>query len=87
MHVSLTMNRIHFFFFFGHVFYLILFTALILPFSLTPVTLTAFSWEDVKGDKYRENYLGHSVKASVGRWQKGKAMFLVSVGSLCMNST
>lgn len=23
-------------------------------------------------DKYRENYLGHSVMAPVGRWQKGK---------------
>ena len=31
-----------------------------------------FNWEDVKGDKDREYYLGHSVKASVGRWQKGK---------------
>ncbi|KAK9727563.1 hypothetical protein K7432_001730 [Basidiobolus ranarum] len=31
-----------------------------------------FSWDDVKEDKYRENYLGHSVKAPVGRWQKGK---------------
>ena len=31
-----------------------------------------FNWEDVKGDKDREYYLGHSLKASVGRWQKGK---------------
>lgn len=31
-----------------------------------------FDWEDVKSDKYRESYLGHSVKAPVGRWQKGK---------------
>ena len=31
-----------------------------------------FNWEDVKGDKDREYYLGHSVKASVGRWQRGK---------------
>jgi len=23
-------------------------------------------------DKYRENFLGHSIKAPVGRWQKGK---------------
>lgn len=30
-----------------------------------------FKWEDVKSDKYRENYLGHSVKAPLGRWQKG----------------
>ncbi|KAH7961277.1 hypothetical protein HPB52_006407 [Rhipicephalus sanguineus] len=31
-----------------------------------------FNWEDVKDDKYRENYLGHSLRAPVGRWQKGK---------------
>ncbi|KAE8684342.1 Leukocyte immunoglobulin-like receptor subfamily A member 5 isoform 2 [Hibiscus syriacus] len=31
-----------------------------------------FSWDDVKVDKHRENYLGHSIKASIGRWQKGK---------------
>lgn len=31
-----------------------------------------FDWDDVKVDKYRENYLGHSLKAPVGRWQKGK---------------
>lgn len=30
-----------------------------------------FSWENVKSDRDREFYLGHSVKASVGRWQKG----------------
>ncbi|CAG8748547.1 4238_t:CDS:2, partial [Cetraspora pellucida] len=27
---------------------------------------------DVKTDKHRENYLGHSLFAPVGRWQKGK---------------
>ncbi|TDH68412.1 hypothetical protein CCR75_000949 [Bremia lactucae] len=31
-----------------------------------------FKWDDVKNDKYRENYLGHSVQAPVGRWQKNK---------------
>lgn len=31
-----------------------------------------FSWDDVKVDKHRENYIGHSIKAAVGRWQKGK---------------
>lgn len=31
-----------------------------------------FNWDDVKVDKHRENYLGHSIKAPVGRWQKGK---------------
>ncbi|KAL0299134.1 UNVERIFIED_CONTAM: Multiple myeloma tumor-associated protein 2 [Sesamum radiatum] len=29
-----------------------------------------FTWDDVKVDKHRENYLGHSIKAPVGRWQK-----------------
>lgn len=31
-----------------------------------------FKWEDVKNDAQRENYLGHSLMAPVGRWQKGK---------------
>lgn len=31
-----------------------------------------FRWENVKEDKYRENYLGHSLRAPVGRWQKGR---------------
>jgi len=32
-----------------------------------------FNWEDVKKDeKFRDTYLGHSIKAPVGRWQKGK---------------
>ncbi|XP_062191999.1 uncharacterized protein LOC133895587 [Phragmites australis] len=34
-----------------------------------------FKWDDVKVDKHRENYIGHSVKAAVGRWQKGKDLF------------
>lgn len=33
--------------------------------------LPEFQWENVKSDKDRENYLGHSVMAPVGRWQKG----------------
>ncbi|MCJ1433754.1 hypothetical protein MMC27_003119 [Xylographa pallens] len=31
-----------------------------------------FKWEDVKGNQHRENYLGHSLMAPVGRWQKNK---------------
>lgn len=31
-----------------------------------------FSWSAVKNDEERENYLGHSLNAPVGRWQKGK---------------
>jgi hypothetical protein len=31
-----------------------------------------FSWEEVSTSQHRENYLGHSLMAPVGRWQKGK---------------
>ncbi|KAK6951834.1 hypothetical protein Daesc_006359 [Daldinia eschscholtzii] len=31
-----------------------------------------FNWEDVATSTHRENYLGHSLKAPVGRWAKGK---------------
>lgn len=34
-----------------------------------------FSWDAVKADKDREYYLGHSVKALTGRWQKGKDVY------------
>lgn len=37
-----------------------------------------FNWEDAKEDKYNQNYLGHSVKAAKGRWQKGDASILPS---------
>lgn len=31
-----------------------------------------FSWSDVTSSTHRENYLGHSLKAPVGRWQRGR---------------
>lgn len=31
-----------------------------------------FSWEEVATSAHRENYLGHSLKAPVGRWAKGR---------------
>lgn len=31
-----------------------------------------FSWSDVKADKDRENYLGHSINAPTGRWLNGR---------------
>ncbi|KAI9375863.1 kinase phosphorylation protein-domain-containing protein [Aspergillus egyptiacus] len=31
-----------------------------------------FKWSDVKDSAHRENYLGHSLMAPVGRWQQGK---------------
>lgn len=31
-----------------------------------------FSWDDVANSAHRENYLGHSLKAPVGRWQQGR---------------
>ena len=31
-----------------------------------------FKWEDVTSSSHRENYLGHSLMAPVGRWQKGR---------------
>jgi hypothetical protein len=34
-----------------------------------------FSWDSVKADESREYYLGHSVKAVTGRWQKNKDVF------------
>ncbi|QKX57095.1 uncharacterized protein TRUGW13939_04203 [Talaromyces rugulosus] len=31
-----------------------------------------FKWTDVKDSSHRENYLGHSLMAPVGRWQNGR---------------
>ncbi len=45
-----------------------------------------FSWESVKADKDREYYLGHSVKATTGRWQKGGAVHVTAAArSSCLS--
>lgn len=31
-----------------------------------------FKWSDVQSSTHRENYLGHSLMAPVGRWQRGR---------------
>eukprot|EP00047_Mylnosiga_fluctuans_P015840 m.49670 g.49670 ORF g.49670 m.49670 type:complete len:180 (+) comp6146_c0_seq2:83-622(+) len=31
-----------------------------------------FKWDDIKSDKHRECYLGASLYAPIGRWQKGR---------------
>lgn len=31
-----------------------------------------FTWDQVRGDQHRENYLGHSIFAPTGRWQNNK---------------
>jgi Multiple myeloma tumor-associated len=41
--------------------------------AVAVLVATVFKWADVKTDKHRENYLGHSLSAPVGRWQKGEA--------------
>ena len=47
-----------------------------------------FNWADVKSDKDRENYLGHSQFSPVGRWQKGKDLlwYTRSQGSTPMSA-
>jgi hypothetical protein len=36
--------------------------------------LGLFKWDDIKQDQQKECYLGNSVKASTGRWQKHKSI-------------
>lgn len=42
------------------------------PNTLSSGGRDSFKWSDVKESSHRENYLGHSLMAPVGRWQQGR---------------
>jgi hypothetical protein len=46
----------------------------------------SFDWEAVKSDKYRQNYLGHSLMAPIGRSQESKNLLWYTKGAVVSQS-